>query len=47
MRLSGRSDERAALIEAYAKAQGFFREKGTSWFAILTICYVGLQMLMV
>jgi len=29
VRLSGRSDERAALIEAYAKAQGLFREKGS------------------
>ncbi|HEX2670578.1 MAG TPA: aconitate hydratase AcnA, partial [Polyangiaceae bacterium] len=29
VRLSGRSEERAALIEAYAKAQGLFREKGT------------------
>jgi aconitate hydratase A / 2-methylisocitrate dehydratase len=29
VRLSGRTDERAALIEAYAKAQGLFREKGT------------------
>jgi aconitate hydratase len=29
VRLSGRSDERAALIEAYAKAQGLFRDKNT------------------
>src|SRR6188768_383950 len=29
VRLSGRSEERAALIEAYAKAQGLFREKGS------------------
>ena len=29
VKLSGRSAERAALIEAYAKAQGLFREKGT------------------
>ena len=29
VRLSGRSDERAALIEAYAKAQGLFRNKST------------------
>jgi len=29
VRLSGRTEERAALIEAYAKAQGLFREKGS------------------
>ncbi|HEY4156755.1 MAG TPA: aconitase family protein, partial [Polyangiaceae bacterium] len=29
VRLSGRSDERADLIEAYAKAQGLFRDKNT------------------
>jgi aconitate hydratase len=28
LRLSGRSDERVALVEAYAKAQGLFRSKG-------------------
>jgi aconitate hydratase len=28
LRLSGRSDERVALVEAYAKAQGLFRTKG-------------------
>jgi aconitate hydratase len=28
LRLTGRSEERVALVEAYAKAQGFFREKG-------------------
>jgi aconitate hydratase len=30
LRLSGRSDERVALVEAYAKAQGLFRTKGQS-----------------
>jgi aconitate hydratase len=29
VRLSGRTEERAALIEAYAKAQGLFRDKTT------------------
>jgi aconitate hydratase len=29
MRLTGRSAERIALVEAYAKAQGLFREKGS------------------
>ena len=29
MRLTGRSAERIALVEAYARAQGFFREKGS------------------
>ena len=29
VRLSGRSEQRANLIEAYARAQGLFREKGT------------------
>jgi aconitate hydratase len=28
LKLTGRSAERVALVEAYAKAQGFFREKG-------------------
>ncbi len=28
--LSGRDDEQVALVEAYAKAQGFFRETGTA-----------------
>lgn len=28
LRLSGRSDEQVALVKAYAKAQGFFREPG-------------------
>src|SRR5688572_2132265 len=28
LRLTGRSDERVALVEAYAKAQGLFRTKG-------------------
>ena len=28
LRLSGRSDEQVALVEAYAKEQGMFREEG-------------------
>ncbi len=30
LRLSGRSDERIALVEAYAKAQGFFHKRGAA-----------------
>ncbi|MGE0383884.1 MAG: aconitate hydratase AcnA [Gammaproteobacteria bacterium] len=30
LRLTGRSDEQLALVEAYAKAQGFWRERGTA-----------------